>query len=312
MDTQTLLLEALAARWEQYRNAIKTCRREYSNEAVHDLRVATRRLLALADLIRAIAPHPRLQKIRTALKGQLDEFDELRDTQVLLAEISENIENLPELKPFQKWLQKRERRLLREAEELIEALKLGGLVRRLEKVRASLTEAAASVELNARALQAVDEAYLTVTQRYGWIDPAQPATIHRTRVGFKKFRYMVEIIQPLLPGFPETNFKRMHNYQTAMGEIQDTEVFLNTLAEFAETDKTNAIKAMRQFYEKRHTELIAAYIEDKGEILAFWRPGSENPFPWEIKNEPVPHPARHRRRSGNPRLRTGQPAPIDR
>lgn len=282
MDANTLLLEAIDNRWENYREQIKTCRREFSEEAVHDLRVTARRLLALVDLIRAVAPHPRLQKIRKLLKGQLDEFDSLRDTQVMLAEISETIETLPELKPFQKSLQKRERRLLREAEEIVEDLKPAGIAKRLEKVRASLAEGCPSAEFDGLLLQAVDEAFGTVIQRYGWINPAQSATIHRTRIAFKKFRYMVEIIHPLLTDFPEANFKRMHDYQTSMGEIQDTEVFLFTLDDLAKTDSP---KSVRRYYEQRHTELIAAYIDDKGEVETFWRAKPGQPFPWEAVEE---------------------------
>jgi len=166
MDAQTLLLEAIDARWNKYLEQLKLCRREFSEEAVHDLRVAARRLLALVDLLRVITPHPRLKKIRAALKEQLDEFDSLRDTQVMLAEISETIEKLPALKPFQKELQKRERRLLREAEEIIEELKSSGIARRLEKVRTSLTESGSGAELDGLLLRAVDESYLTVLRRY--------------------------------------------------------------------------------------------------------------------------------------------------
>jgi CHAD domain-containing protein len=307
MDAQTLLLESLDSRWGNYREQLKTCRREFSEEAVHDLRVAARRLLALAGLIRAVAPHPRLQKIRTVLKEQLDGFDDLRDTQVMLAEISETLDTLPELKPFQQYLQKRERRLLREAEELIEALKLGGLAKRLERVRADIAEQGPSVDLNGRILQAVDEAYLTVTQRYGWLNPAQPATIHRVRVAFKKFRYTLEIIYPLLDAYPEANLKRMHDYQTTMGDIQDVEVFLRTLADFTEREDTYDPEPVHHYYEQRHTELIAVYVEEKGELFTFWRPQPDQPFPWEAKDEPVHRPARHRRRT---RDATRQSAPA--
>lgn len=282
MDANTLLLDAIDNRWEKYREQIKTCRREFSEEAVHDLRVSARRLLALVDLIRAVAPHPRLQKIRNALKGQLDEFDALRDTQVMLAEISETIEVLPELKPLQQILQKRERRLLREAEEIVEDLKPAGIARRLEKVRADITDAVSSPEFDGLVLQAVDEAYGTVLQRYRWINPAQPATIHRTRIAFKRFRYMVEIVYPLLPDFPQADFKRMHDYQTSMGEIQDAEVFLFMLDDLTETD---APKTVRRYYEQRHAELITAYIEDKGEVETFWRASPGQPFPWEAVKE---------------------------
>lgn len=287
MDAQTLLLEALDARWEQYREKIKICRGEYSEESVHDLRVAARRLLALTDLIRAVAPHPRLQKIRRALKRQLDEFDELRDTQVMLVEIAQKLEELPALLPFQEALQKRERRLLREAEYLIEALKLGGLAMRLGKVRASLTEQPASLKLDERVLQAVDDAYLTVMQRYGWIDPAQPASIHRTRIAFKKFRYMVEVIQPLLPELPEDHFKHMRAYQAAMGNIQDAEVFLHNLAEFAEKETDYDPQPVLRYYNMRHAEMVAAFCAGRQELLFFWRPAGQTDFPWQAES-PAP------------------------
>ena len=64
-----LLITALDGRWENYRVQVKTCRREFSEEAVHDLRVATRRLLAVLDIARALDPNPRLQKTRRFLKG---------------------------------------------------------------------------------------------------------------------------------------------------------------------------------------------------------------------------------------------------
>ena len=95
MDAKTVLLESLDARWKKLRAELKICRNEFSEEAVHDLRVATRRLLALFDLLRVLIPRKRVQKIRRALKDQLDELDDLRDTQVLLADISEFIQDIP-------------------------------------------------------------------------------------------------------------------------------------------------------------------------------------------------------------------------
>ncbi len=283
MDANHLLLEAIDNRWEKYREQIKTCRREFSEEAVHDLRVTARRLLALVDLIRVVAPHPRLQKLRKALKGQLNEFDALRDTQVMLAEISETIETLPELKHLQQILQKQERRLLREAEEIVEDLKPAGIARRLEKVRADIAETRSSPEFDGLVLRAVDEAYAMVLQRYSWINPEHPATIHRARIAFKRFRYMVEIVHSLLISFPQSNFKRMHDYQTAMGEIQDVEVFLFTLDDLTEAGSAESV---RRYYEQRHAELITAYIEDKGEVETFWRASPSLPFPWETGAKP--------------------------
>jgi CHAD domain-containing protein len=280
VNAQELLITALDQRYAKYLAERKRCQAEFSEEAVHALRVAIRRLLALIELLRDIAPRPRLQKLRLACKAQLDSLDELRDIQVMLAEISGILESLPELAPLQKFLQKRAKRLLKTAEREVRDFKTSAICRRIENVRAGLTEPTRSLELTAL-LAALDEAYLTVNQRQGRVEAAQPASIHRVRVGFKKFRYMVEIIQPLLPNFPITQLKALHDYQTTMGEIQDLEVFLHTLADFAARHKHYDPLPVRRFYERRHADLIAAYIQNMNAAGTFWRATPEKAFPWE-------------------------------
>src|SRR6266498_1516838 len=98
------LLEALDERWKNYRDELQRCRAEFSNEAVHDLRSAARRMLAVIQLLNSISPRPRLEKLNRAFKAQLDQFDDLRDTQVILAEISEAIQELPQLQTFEDYL----------------------------------------------------------------------------------------------------------------------------------------------------------------------------------------------------------------
>src|SRR5919205_4680538 len=107
------LLESLDQRWKNYRAGLKRCRAEFSNEAVHDLRASARRMLAFIQLLNSISPRPRLQKLSHAFKEQLDEFDELRDTQVILAELSETQKELPQLGEFATYLQEVETGLLK-------------------------------------------------------------------------------------------------------------------------------------------------------------------------------------------------------
>jgi CHAD domain-containing protein len=64
MDAHTLLLDSLHTRWDKYKSELKTCRLEFSEAAVHDFRVAARRLLASLDLLRAVIRDPRIQKTR--------------------------------------------------------------------------------------------------------------------------------------------------------------------------------------------------------------------------------------------------------
>ncbi|MBI5953498.1 MAG: CHAD domain-containing protein [Chloroflexi bacterium] len=282
MSAQPLLLDSLTSRWKRYKTELKNCRDEFSEEAVHDFRVAARRLLASLDLLQAIIHGAKTKKIRRILKDQLDNLDELRDAQVMLADIAENIQKNPSLKPFEEYLQRREKKLMRAARRGIKSLKIGELAKRMRKLEEAVGE---SQPDGLDPLPAVDESYARVIQRYGKVDPAQSATIHRLRIAFKKFRYMVESIHPTLKGFPEDTLKRMHDYQTSMGEIQDMEAALQELAEFEKTaPKGYDPEPVRAYYREQHALAISRYLEDRGEITAFWRAAPDQPFPKE--NQP--------------------------
>src|SRR6266508_2826886 len=202
------LMEALDQRWKNYRAELKRCRTEFSNEAVHDLRISARRMLAFIQLLNYISPRPRLQKLNRAFKDQLDDFNQLRDTQVILADVSETLQELPQLQEFEVHLQEVEKGLLKTLRKKLKVIDLFDVSKRISRMRASLkTESDSNLILPL--LQAVDDAFLLTRQRQNWINPAAATTIHRVRLTFKTFRYMVEIVHPLMNDFPPENLKRM-------------------------------------------------------------------------------------------------------
>ena len=275
-----LLLDAFDKRWKNYRSELKRCRAEFSNEAVHDVRIAARRLLSLIQLLNSISPRPRLQKLSRAFKDQLDEFDDLRDMQVILAEFSETVQELPQLHKVQVYLQAVEENLLRTLRKKLKVIDLFDVSKRMRRTRDSILSEV-NEDLVPQILQAVDDAYLLTKQRHSWINLAQPATVHRVRIAFKGFRYMVEIIYPLLDGFPEANLKLMNDYQSLMGEIQDVEIIMQTLADFPSHAASFDPKPVRGYYEHRHTEATAAFVEKMDQLNNFWRPAPDQSFPWE-------------------------------
>jgi CHAD domain-containing protein len=226
-------------------------------------------------------PDPGIQKIRRILKDQLDNLDDLRDVQVLLADISETIHEIPALQHFQKYLQRKEKKLLRAAHKEISSLKIGGVSKRVDKL-SQIIEVSNQPDLSASLFSAVDETYAIVTQRYAQIDPAQPATIHRLRIAFKKFRYMIEAIYPILQKPAPDYLKKLQDYQAAMGDIQDMEVALQELANFEEHAPISYDpESVRAYYKERHIIALSSYIEEKGVIVTFWRKAPDQPFPEE-------------------------------
>lgn len=290
-----ILLLVLDERLDIFRVQFKTCRRDFSEEAVHDLRVASRRLLATLDLARVFSPRPSLQKTRRELKRFLDELDDLRDTQVQLVDFTDLLETFPQVKGIVKYLKKQEKKLLRAAEKELKKTRLAEISARVEKARARLEAEIPAEGFDAALLQSVDDAFGRAKQAYGQVEAAEAESIHRLRVAFKKFRYSVEAARPLLRKVPKKIFEDMHNYQSKMGDVQDTRVMLEMLAEFAERKPEADLASVREALEKRRAELIAAFMQTKDELSAFWRAQPEEFFPWEKPDETVHHSSRNRR-----------------
>ena len=280
LPVNQFLLSALDDRWKNYRAELKRCRAEFSNEAVHDLRSASRRMLALIRLLKSISPRPRLQKLNRAFKDQLDEFDDLRDIQVVLAEVSETVKELPQLQEFQDHLQSVEKGLLKTLRKRLRVVDLFDVSKRIRRLRESLKHERDG-DLLLQSFQAVDDSFLITKRRRDWINPAQATSIHRVRIAFKSFRYMVEIIHPLLDDYPAQNLKYMHDYQSLMGEIQDMEVIMQALTDAPVNVSSFDPEPVRRYYERCHAKAISAYLESMNQLDSFWRPAPDQPFPWE-------------------------------
>lgn len=283
-DTGNIVVASLDDRWRKYRAQLKTCRREFSETAVHDLRVAARRLLAALEIAGALDPHPRIRKARRGLKSRLGGLNELRDIQVLLADIREAApESPPGLKLFEMHLSDREKSLLRSARKQLTAAKSSKLGNRVGRICKTLEEQPQDAGFDARLLRTVNVAYRKAVRDYGRLDALQPETVHRLRVAFKKFRYMVEVVHPILPGYPRPHLKNMREYQNAMGSIQDVKIFFDALDNFAGRNAFFDARPARRFYEKRRAGLIARYLQNKEAINNFWRAAPGLPFPWRKK-----------------------------
>lgn len=280
----SVLLDALDKRWNDYYAELKLCRRETSKEVIHDLRVATRRLLSVIELLRAIAPQPRLQRLRKLLKDQLERFEELRDIQVMVVEVSENLKELPEAAPFLAYLQKQEKKFLRTAKRQVAVLKPGNLIKRISTIRKSVVRLSdGSDDINSSLLETVDDAFGLVLHRSGMLDQSRTASIHRLRIAFRQFRYLVEIIHPALPSYPRDELGALHEFQGTMGDIQDIEILLNILAEFSEKEPSYDLEPVHRYFQQRHSEAVHLFFQGAARVKTFWRSSRTAPFPWNRK-----------------------------
>jgi len=272
------LLESLKERTRDYLKALKRCRKRRSEQAVHQLRVQMRRLLAMFEILTCLIPREQLQKAQKKLKKRLDGFDELRDTHVQLLYTAGMLRNRPELKPLYKKLQRREERLLTPAAKRAGNLGGGWIDRAVGKVKKQVKLALSSHSVRydpaEKILELMETSFKRVANLRRHIDPKDLTTIHRTRIAFKQFRYLVELLQPLLPAVKPRQLVAMDNYQTMMGDIQDIEVMIGGLEALLQKKKLRRAPLLRfgDVLMRRRELLVEAYLDEADELFTFWPP----------------------------------------
>jgi CHAD domain-containing protein len=226
------LAGSIRAARRNYRKRLKRCQKKFSETAVHDLRVETRRLLAMVDLLQTLSFEDSLKKTRKILKERLDMFAELRDTQVQLRLLKPLWREFPEARDLKKKLRQHERQIVSRVRHKIKTAKYTRVVRRLKALEKHLGKsvAAKSPRTSSGVISsALRQAFARVAALRQQVGRNDSAAIHRMRVAFKRFRYLSELLQPFLPQMTAERLRRMQKYQAMAGEIQDLEILLARL-----------------------------------------------------------------------------------
>ena len=272
VELHGFLSNLLEQRWRKYRKAFKRCRRDFSDETLHEWRIETRRMLALLGLLHPFHPDS-LGDLEPLLKKLFKKSAPLRDAQVQLETVEKHLRACPALKEFQRWLERYGDRLAgkfesRIAEGLTPNLKKS--VCRLEKwFRQWLKKKAALEGKHVLVVErGVATAHAKVREARRAVKQDEPETIHRVRIAFKAYRYMVETLAPVLVGADEKLLEQMRSYQTCMGEIQDAEVLLAMLRKFEQEYKTVGMDAFRSDMQARLRKSVKIFLKTPLPALA--------------------------------------------
>ena len=276
-DVLEHLADSLQTGWKRYRKKLRRCQQSFSEEAVHQSRVETRRLISTVELLGAFIPERELERARRSLKQHLDTFDELRDTQVQLIYVGRLAEMFEAARNFQDWLRKREAKFTRRTRKAVKQIKTRRLGKRIATFQTEIsrrrktTTTAHAFDLVQRAM---NRAFGRVARLCENVRASDTETIHRTRVAFKRFRYMVEALSPLLRTVNERYRQAMRGYQSMMGDIQDVEVLLAAFNKF-EKKRTNtgeSTRLLKSELQRRRKWLIRVYLNASEKLREFWPP----------------------------------------
>jgi CHAD domain-containing protein len=233
LEATDFLAESGRTRSARYRECLKrAAANPASDEAVHDLRVAIRRVLAWIAVRNALlGPDRRLRAARVLLKALLSPLGKLRDAHVkrdwirkIVMEEDESsyLYSVQVASDILRWEAKARKRLGAQSTRRLRIpfpKRAGG---RGGRFSSTLPAAELLGELGSEVSKHLQSA----------LDPAHPEALHRMRLAFKKYRYAAEVLFPMFPKATEETAKRLHDFQTLLGNIHDCDVILAEAASF--------------------------------------------------------------------------------
>lgn len=209
---------ALRSAITEYRRHLTACGVDPVPEAVHDLRVAIRRILVALDL-GCVAPHTaRLNRLRKALAVMLKSAGALRDTQVHLELMRERMAEFPACREFYEELERAEAKLKDKFRKSVVA----GVHPTKKDFRGLVGKVAARHALSAMR-RALTEGTHETMSRLEPLVAGSFAGFHRGRVSARDLRYILEIARPVAEHAVAEHLTGLRAVQDSLGAFHDLE-----------------------------------------------------------------------------------------
>lgn len=244
---------------------LRKCARNASRHSIHELRISTRRQLALMTLAGAICG-AQPAGIRRSLKRCLRHTRKLRDADVQLARVDELVRDCPEIDALRKHLRHVVDRRTRATEK-----KLKPKNRRLARHDRELAATVAAILPNPSAAQtmlgALREAWAEARE-FEEAAPQGGKPLHRARLALKRLRYVSEALHGVIPGISAAWIRKIQRRQRALGEVRDLELLSRRVKKFS----TQTPRGRRRLRRVR-----CAMAGRVSELLTAYRPGLPKP-----------------------------------
>ncbi len=193
------------------------------SEAVHDLRVALRRLRTLLKLARPVFGPFHTDAVRQAFADLQTSTGDLRDEEAL----AETLEGLSlDHAPLTAWRARRQLRDRRLRSQLVRRIRHGELDHARAMLHALLTlpvRPDRDASLGKFARRVVQKARRGVEARRD-TPPDDMIGLHELRIAYKKLRYAVEIFAEALPADLAAMAEPAARFQKRLGDIHDLDV----------------------------------------------------------------------------------------
>ena len=206
-------------------------------ESIHDMRTAVRRLRTTLLVLEEtpVVRRKSLRALRRRLRDLADALGAVRDADVLLARLQDDISAHPDLAAdvdaLRRKVRSRQRRAHRRLVRRLHDPSFMRLLARLDGFVARQPTKAIQRRMAVRhfAGGAIWRRYETVLSYEALVGEAAPPVLHQLRIACKRLRYTLEIFEPELGTGTQPLLQLLASVQNHLGALQDTVVALHAV-----------------------------------------------------------------------------------
>ena len=222
------------------------------DEAIHDLRVAIRRLRTLLKMARPLFGRWHSDAVRKAFAEVMKATGDLRDEEVL----EETLEDVAQDPAFASWLGRRAARERKLRKNVLVRIEHGELDRARLMLKALLVfpfDPQRNVDLSKFARRTVERAR-RVVEKGRDVAPEDTLGLHDLRISYKELRYAIELLAEALPLDARAMLEPAVVFQKRLGEIHDADVAIEVIQNarnLPEAARTEALASLAKVRAKR-------------------------------------------------------------
>lgn len=247
-------------------------------EFVHRARVATRRLRAALRMFAPCFTEKKVKRWRKAMRQIAASLGDARDRDVQIDFLCGTLSSLgtkecfPGVAHVLVQLERDREQLQRKVAKAVDRLEAKGTLLAMRRA-AGLVYAAAAKKLDdgvAAAPETLESPeqyilhYLAALQKYqsSLADSADCSRHHAMRIAAKHLRYTLEILRPLDPGRLDACVEVAKKLQTLLGDVHDSDIWLDHLAAFAAGEYDRILKLFGHAGRFLHLQPGIAFLQE--------------------------------------------------
>lgn len=255
------------------------------DEAIHDLRVAIRRLRTLLKMARPLFGRWHSDAVRQAFAEVMKATGDLRDEEVL----EETLEDVSQDPAFTRWLGGRAARERKLRKNVLVRIERGDLDRARLMLKALLVfpfDPKRDEDLSKFARRTVERAR-RVVEKGRDVPPEDTLGLHELRISYKELRYSIELLAEALPLDARAMLEPAVVFQKRLGEIHDADVAIDVIRAARNLPEAARAEALASLAKVRAKRLVK-YLRELDPLGAPPPPAAVLETPMEILPEIPP------------------------